>query len=278
MNGEGRPGTAHDPIGPVGCSASHDPRWDVPDHRSEILVPRRSRHAVIVPVWNEGLRIRRQLHKMSERVRDCDIVIADGSSTDGSIDPHRLRSLGVHSLVTVSDRGASVALRAAMAHVLDEGYEGVILMDGNDKDDPAMLVDFVHALSSGFDYAQGSRYIPGGRGVNTPRSRDLLIRYVHAPLFSLACGRRFTDSTIGSRAFSRRLLLDPRVRPFRQEFRYYELYFYLGWAACHFGFRVSDVPVTRTYPATGPVPTKISVTRGNWLMIRPVIMLLLGRY
>lgn len=240
--------------------------------------PRLARFAVIVPVWNEGSRFRDQLVAMGRYLSVCDVVVADGGSNDGSTAPAALQSAGVRALVNVSGRGVSTSLRPAIAHALMEGYEGVILMDGNGKDDPRMLADFIRALDAGADYAQGSRYLPGGRGINTPVSRDLLIRLVHSPFFSILAGRRFTDSTIGSRAFSSRFLLDPRVRPFRSEFQYYDLYFYLAWAACRLGFRVSDVPVTRRYPADGPTPTKIVGIRGRWRMIRPLFMLLLRRY
>lgn len=251
---------------------------ELPRHEVVRLNPRANRYAVVIPVWNEGERLRSQLIAMAPHLSTCDIILSDSSSTDGSTAVEALRASGVRSLVTVHERGVSLALRPGIAHALDEGYEGVVLMDGNGKDDPKMLGQFAKALDSGADYAQGSRYLAGGAGVNTPRVRDLLIRYVHSPLFSLACGRRFTDSTVGSRAFSRRLLTDERVRPFRSIFRDYEIYFYLGWAACRFGFRIADVPVTRSYPASGAIPTKISLRHGYWQMFRPLLLLLTRRY
>lgn len=251
---------------------------ELPRHEVIRLGPRASRYAVVIPVWNEGHRLSAQLVAMRPYLSVCDIVIADSSSTDGSTSIEVLGASGVRALVKVYERGVSLALRPAIAHVLDEGYEGLILMDGNGKDDPKMLARFGEALASGVDYAQGSRYLAGGAGLNTPRTRDLLIRYVHSPLFSLACGRRFTDSTVGSRAFSRRLLSDERVRPFRSVFRDYDLYFYLGWAACRFGFRVADVPVTRAYPESGEIPTKITLRHGYWQMLRPLFLLLTRRY
>ena len=253
-------------------------RWELPRHEFTSFAPRASPYAVLIPVWNEGERLRSQLRAMAPYRSVCDIFVADASSTDGSTAPEVLRSGGVRALVTVQDRGVGAALRPALAHAILDGYEGVIFMDGNGKDDPEMLPRFSAALERGIDYAQGSRYIAGGQGVDTPITRDLLIRLVHSPLFSLACGRRFTDSTVGSRAFSRRMLIDPRVRPFRRDFRYYEIYFYLGWIACRLGYRVADVPVTRIYPKRGPIPTKISLRRGYWQMFSPLLMLLLRRY
>lgn len=254
-------------------------REDVPPHATVVLHPRRTRFAVIVPVWNEGERFEHQLSEMSPYTSICDIIVSDKPSTDGSTALDKLRAAKVHARIGLTQIGGlSASLRAAFAYALDEGFEGIILIDGNGKDEPEGLVRFVRELDDGVDYAQGSRWIHGGRAINTPTHRVLLIRLVHAPIFSLLCGRRFTDTTIGFRAFSARLLLDPRIRPFRRAFEHYELYFYLAWAACRYGFRVSDVPVTRAYPASGPIPTKISSFRGHWRMLKPLLMILLRRY
>ena len=50
---------------------------------------------------------------------------------------------------------------------------------------------------------------------NTPWERYWAVRLIHAPLISLAAGFHYTDTTNGFRAYSRRLLLDSRVAPFR---------------------------------------------------------------
>ncbi len=99
---------------------------------------------------------------------------------------------------------------------------------------------------------QGSRFVPGGRAVRTPWARYLGIRLLHAPLISLAAGHRYTDTTNGFRAYSARFLSDPRVAPFRDVFSAYELHYYLAIRAARLGFRVAELPVTRTYPSHGP--------------------------
>jgi len=55
-----------------------------------------------------------------------------------------------------------------------------------------------------YDHIQGSRFIDGGRGINTPLERLIAIRILHAPLISFAARRRHTDSTNGFRAYSAR--------------------------------------------------------------------------
>ncbi len=251
----------------------------VPAHTATALAPRRTRHCVCIPVLNEAARLPAQLARMVEIPGMPDILVADGGSTDGGSDPDRLRAAGVRALLVKTGPGRLGAqIRMGFAWALDEGYQGVILIDGNGKDDPAAVPDFARALDGGWDFVQGSRFVPGGRAVNTPLLRILGIHLVHAPLVSLAARTRYTDTTNGFRAFSRRLLEDGRVAVFRDVLSGYELHYYLAIRAARLGFRVKEIPVTRAYPPSGPVPTKISPLRGNLKVLRALVTACLGRY
>ncbi len=208
-----------------------------------------------------------------------DIFIADGGSTDGALAPEFLRPLGVNTLLIKTGPGRlSAQMRMAFAYTLRLGYQGVIVIDGNDKDDPEAVPLFARALDEGYDFLQGSRFIAGGRAANTPLLRLLGIKLVHAPLLSLAAGFRYTDTTNGFRAYSRRFLLDVRLRPFREVFSAYELHYYLAIRAARLGFRVKELPVARCYPSHGKVPTKIRGVRGNLKILRTLFAACLGRW
>lgn len=253
--------------------------WSVPEFAADVLRRRQSRYAVCLFVINEGERLLRQLAQMLEVEHGLDVVIADGGSTDGSTELRRLESLGVRAALVKRGEGKlSAQMRMALAWCLREGYEGVVVMDGNGKDGPEALPRFRAALDAGFDHVQGSRFIAGGEAVNTPLSRSLGIKLLHAPLISLAAGRRYTDTTNGFRAYSRRLLLDRRVAPFRDVFSKYELHYYLAIRAARLAMRVCEVPVRRAYPATGKTPTKIRGWRGNSLILATLLRACLGRY
>jgi hypothetical protein len=243
--------------------------WQVPECTVAEWGSRRSRWCVCVFVLNEGVRVRSQLGRMRPYAGRLDVVVADGGSTDGALAHDFLEGCGVRALLVKRGPGRlSAQMRMALAWALYRGYEGAVVVDGNDKDDPAALPDFVRLLEAGFDHVQGSRYVPGGRGVNTPLSRHLGVRWLHAPLISLAARFRYTDTTNGFRAYSRRLLLDDRVAPFRDVFAGYELHYYLAIRAARLGLRVCETPVTRSYPPAGKTPTKIHGLRGNLLVLR----------
>jgi glycosyltransferase involved in cell wall biosynthesis len=208
----------------------------------------------------------------------ADVIIADGGSTDGSLDPDLLDKTRVAGLLVKTGPGKlSAQLRCAYAFALDAGYEGIVTIDGNDKDDPAPIPAFVEAMRNGVDFVQASRFVAGGVSVNTPRSRDLAIRLLHAPALSLASGYRWTDTTQGFRAYRSELLRDPRVAPFRDVFQAYELLAYLSYRVPRLDYRCQELPTSRVYP-DGEVPTKISGLRGNVELVRVLAAACAGRY
>ena len=240
------------------------PSWAVPSFRIDELAARKHKYCVIVFVINEGEKVGKQLIKMSQYSGIIDIIVADGGSKDDSLGQSVLERGEVRALLTKTGPGKlSAQMRMAFSYALHEGYEGVVVVDGNGKDDIAAIPSFVAALEAGFDHIQGSRYIPGGKAINTPLSRHLAVQLLHAPLISLSAGFRYTDTTNGFRAYSSKLLGDPRIQIFRDVFETYELHYYLAIAAARNGFKVTEIPVTRAYPAKGKTPTKISPIKGN---------------
>ncbi len=255
--------------------------WQVPTAEIIELGPRRNPYALCIPVINEGDRIKRQLVEMKDKgiCFQCDVLILDGGSSDGSMDPDLLRSLGVRALLIKTGPGKlSAQLRMGYAYALFQGYKGVITVDGSHKDGVDAIPDFIRELEAGYDLIQGSRYVPGGQAINTPWMRHLAVRWIHVPLSNLAAGFRYTDTTNGFRGYSRKLLLNPAVQPFRDIFSGYELIAYLSVRAPRTGHRVKEIPVLRRYPARGEVPTKISPIRGNWHLFAILFKVLLGRF
>ena len=241
----------------------------VPAFVTTELAPKRHRYAVAVFVINEGAKLLSQLDRMRPLADQVDLLVADGGSTDGSTSRENLEPRRVRALLTKTGPGRlSAQMRMAFHYALGEGYDGVVSMDGNDKDDPAAVTAFLDALDQGFDYIQGSRFIEGGISRNTPLARWIGIRLVHAPLVARAAGFPYTDTTNGFRGYSRKLLTDPRVAPLREVFSSYELHYYLAIRAARLGFRVREIPVTREYPLRGPVPTKIRGFAGYGTVLR----------
>lgn len=254
--------------------------WQVPAFATSMWEGREHPWCVIIPVINEGVRIKNLLARMADLsvASLADIIIIDGGSTDGSLELEHLRLQGVRGLLVKTGPGKlSAQLRCAYAFALDQGYEGIVTIDGNDKDDPEAIPQFIDALRNGVDFVQASRYVAGGVAENTPVSRDLAIRFIHAPLLSIASGQRWTDTTQGFRAYSRKMLLDPKLAVFRDIFVTYELLAYLSYRAPKLGYRCIELPTVRRYPR-GEIPTKISALRGNLSVLSVLFRACAGGY
>lgn len=229
------------------------PRYQVVYER-----PRAQRWAICVFVINEGEKIRKQLQAMSAYADRVDVIVADGGSSDGSLDEALMRATGSKAFLVKCGAGKlSAQMRMAFDYCLFEGYEGIIVIDGNGKDGLDGIPRMIEGLEQGYDHLQGSRFIPGGHHENTPLTRFLAVNLLHAPLISLSAGFRYTDTTNGFRAYSARLLRDARIGVFRPCFDRYQLHYHLAIQAAALGYRVKEVPVSRCYPVVGKTPTKI---------------------
>ena len=253
--------------------------WQVPPYDSFIFQERRHRYALVVPVINEGERIRAQLVRSAAADLPVDVIIADGGSTDGSLDHEFLKQVGVRALLIKTGSGRlSAQLRMAYSWCLIEGYTGIVTIDGNGKDNVEAVADFVAKMDQGHDYVQGSRYISGGEAENTPWERTVANRLIHAPLLSLAGRNWFTDTTNGYRAYSAHYLLDSRVQPFRSVFQNYELLFYLTARAGQIGLKVGHVPVRRSYPRNQLAPSKIGGILPKIRILGDTFAVLFGKF
>lgn len=238
-------------------------------------------YAVLIPIINEGERIIIELKRAYKyKIADyADIVICDGGSTDGCTEETRLRRLGVNALLVKHGEGRQGAqLRMGIWWVLQRGYKGIITIDGNNKDSIEHVPRFIEKLEQGYDFIQGSRFIKGGRAVNTPFIRRISVKYIHAPIISLTAHKKFTDTTNAYRAYSVKYLKDDRVQPLRDIFVTYELLAYLSVRATQIGMKTCEIPVIRAYPKAGAVPTKISFFRGNAELMKILLKNLFGAY
>lgn len=238
-------------------------------------------YVLLIPIINEGERIIKEL-KRAYKYRifnDVDIVICDGGSTDGSTDVEKLKKLHVNTLLIKRDVGKQGAqLRMGIWWALQRGYQGIITIDGNNKDSIEDVPRFIEKMEEGYDFVQGSRFIKGGKAVRTPLVRLISVRLIHSPIISLTAKYYFTDTTNAYRAYSVKYLTDERVQPLRDIFMTYELLAYLSVRASQLKYKVCEIPVTRCYPKAKGIPTKISPFKGNFELLQILFKNLLGIY
>ena len=252
--------------------------WQLPKFEVQEFKKKQTKYCICIPVLNEGEKIKKQLEKMISFSKMADIIIADWGSTDGSTDPKFLKKMGVRTLLTLKDKGKQgTQLRMAFSYALKQGYQGIIQIDGNNKDGVEAIPNFIQALHEGYDYVQGSRFIKGGSAINTPPMRYLAVRILAAPILSLGAHYWYTDVTNGFRGYSKKYLTHPKVQPFRDIFVAYELNMYLTVRANQLGLKTKEIPVERKYEK-GKVHTKISLFKGNSNFLLSQIKATLGFY
>ena len=252
----------------------------IPEYEVLFSSEKTSDACLVIPVINEGERIRNLLERINalKLIKLLDVVIVDGGSNDGSLDERYLKSVYVKALILKKSEGKlSTQLLCGYDYVLNCGYEKIITIDGNNKDDPKSIPLIIDKLNEGYDFVQASRFIAVGEAINTPKSRDLAIRFIHAPILSIASGFHWTDTTQGFRGYSSKMLKDKRINIFRSVFKGYELLAYLSYVVPKLKFKCIEIPSRRVYPK-GAVVTKISKFSGNIELMKILLKTVLGGY
>ena len=135
--------------------------------------------------------------------------------------------------------GLSAAYLAGFRWGLDAGYDVLVEFDADGSHQPEELPKLLSALRRA-DMVKGSRWVPGGRVVNWPKSRELLSRggslYTRAML-----GVPVKDITGGLNLF-RRATLEAIIDDVQAGG--YGIQRDLTWLAHRKGFRIVEVPIT----------------------------------
>ncbi len=206
-----------------------------------------------------------------------DYAVVDDGSNDGTealLCSYAPR--GVRTLRHVFQRGVGAAIRTAIKHACAHHYDVLVIMAGNDKDNPDEIPVLLQAVEAGFDFVQGSRYKGKvGTGGDMPFYRKIATRF-HPWLMSFFLRVPITDSTNGFRAFRLSIFNDKRFNIDQPWLDAYELEPYLMFKAIQFRLKFTEVFVTKIYPPKKLGYTKMKPFLGWWSILKPVFYLGLG--
>src|SRR5438132_9201682 len=122
---------------------------------------RPSRILVIIPVLNERNNIARVISEVRATAPNCDILVVDDASNDGS--QKIARQLGAMVVDLPFNLGIGGAVQTGFKFAKRRGYEIVIQVDGDGQHDPNYIKQLVEPLAAGTsDISIGSRHLYDG--------------------------------------------------------------------------------------------------------------------
>lgn len=241
---------------------------------------RRLRTIAITCAYKETQNLVKVLSKFSDRFVD-EICIAIDCSKEQDLlrirDTASTISIPVHVIANCEKKGVGYGLRQCIRYSMDRGYDIVIPFAGNNKDDPREIPRLLSPiLNGGYDYIQGSRFLPGGRRIKNPVLRGIFSR-IYPSAWTILTGVRCTDVTNGFRAYRVKILRDERVNIWQSWLNGYQMEYYIHYKALTLGYKTKEVPVSKVYPYRHKGGySKINPFRDWWQIVGPLIYLKLG--
>ncbi|MEY9963981.1 dolichol-phosphate mannosyltransferase [Streptacidiphilus sp. MAP12-16] len=198
---------------------------------------------VIIPTYNEIENISRITARVRAAVPEAHILVADDNSPDGTgeaADQLAAEDPNLQVLHRKGKEGLGAAYLAGFRWGISNGYDVLVEMDADGSHQPEQLPRLLTALR-GADLVLGSRWVPGGRVVNWPKSREFLSR--GGSTYSRIMLRvPIRDVTGGYRAFRKQTLLGLGMSEVASQGYCFQVD--LAWRAVRSGYRVAEVPIT----------------------------------
>lgn len=237
---------------------------------------------LVVPVaYNEKVKLVNVIERFlkSPSVAQADYLVVDDGSDDGTTEMiASYKDRGVMSIKHPKRLGVGAAIRSGIEYAMTHGYDVIVIMAGNDKDNPEEIPQLLGPiLSESYDLVQGSRYLgKTGAGGQMPFYRKFATR-LHPLVFSLFSGRRVTDTTNGFRAMRLSIFNDERIDLKQDWLNTYELEPYILWKVITLGYKFKETFVTKIYPSKklGGY-TKMVPILSWWSILKPLFYLRLG--
>jgi glycosyltransferase involved in cell wall biosynthesis len=156
-----------------------------------MAVPRVS---VVIPTLNEARNLPHVFANMPPDIHE--VILVDGYSVDGTVAVARALWPSVR-VITQTRTGKGNALACGFAAATGEI---IVMIDADGSTDPAEIPRFVAALTSGADFAKGSRFAPGAGSSDITPLRRLGNRALGLFVNALF-GTSYSDLCYGYNAF-----------------------------------------------------------------------------
>ncbi len=197
--------------------------------------------ALLIPVYNEEKNLERVLKGCFPYQLDI-IVVDDGSRDQTPNIVKRLKKTCYPSLILLQhpkNKGKGAALKTGLQYALNQGYQGVITLDGDAQHDPREIKKFLQMVEKEKpDLIIGDRF-QNHQGMPFVR---WLTNYTTSRIISWLAGQRVEDVQSGFRYLSSRV-----IKNIPLETNNFDTEPELILKACWLKYQVKNLPISTIY-------------------------------
>ncbi len=198
---------------------------------------------VVIPTYNEAENLESIVGRLRAAEPQVHILVADDNSPDGTgdiADKLVAEDDQVHVMHRKGKEGLAAAYIAGFRWGLGNGYDVLVEHDADGSHQPEELGRLLEALEDA-DQVKGSRYVPGGKLVNWPKSREILSKLGNVWV-QMWLGIKVKDATGGFNAFRATTL--QAIDLDGVQAAGYAFQVDLTWRVIQKGLVVKEVPIT----------------------------------
>jgi dolichol-phosphate mannosyltransferase len=199
---------------------------------------------VVIPTYNEIENISKIILAVLAKKDNFHILVVDDQSPDGTAKVVK-ELMKTNNRVFIEERKEKSGLGTAYIHgfkwAIKKNYDYVFEMDADFSHSPDDLPRLLHnCIQSEVDLCVGSRYVPGGKIIDWPKSRYWLSYY--ASLYvRFVLGIKIKDTTAGFKCYSRKVL--EKIDLDNIWFVGYAFQIEMKYSAIKLGFNVKEIPI-----------------------------------
>ena len=204
---------------------------------------------VLVPTYQELHTLASIVHRIFEHNPEVHVLVIDDNSPDGTgklADQLKVKYSNLEVLHRTSKNGLGAAYIDGFNNSINE-FDVLVEMDADGSHDPQDLVTILREIDN-YDCVLGSRWVPGGKVVNWPKSREILSRGGNS-YARLMLGIDIGDATGGFRAYKTTALKQLDLSDIDSQGYCFQVD--MVRRLLKKGFKIKEVPITFTERTIG---------------------------
>ncbi len=204
---------------------------------------------ILVPTYNELHTLPSILHRIFAESRDFHVLVIDDNSPDGTgrlAEQLKNQYDNLEVLHRSHKNGLGAAYIEGFIKSIND-FDVLVEMDADGSHDPKDLQQILEKIND-FDCVLGSRWVPGGKVLNWPKSRQILSQggNIYARIM---LGFKIADSTGGYRAYRTKALKEIDLKGIDSQGYCFQVDMVRRFLQK--GFSICEVPITFTERTIG---------------------------